>query len=141
MFSAENIMRILLTIVFCLFIIINFSQSNTPAFAEAPESQQQGVNRFEGYNIFLDAVDVHIPQGGTCATRYVPPATQITITDLNPATPMRLGSCSGAPAVRSVSATTATVNADENNYKWCFTGEDKTYQLSFQADRFAGKIT
>jgi hypothetical protein len=142
MFSAENIMRILLTIVFCLFIIVNFSQSNAPTFAESPETQQQqGVNRFEGYNIFLDAVDVHIPQGGACATRYVPPATQITITDLNPATPMRLGSCSGSPAVRSASATTATVNADENNYKWCFTGEDKTYQLSFQADRFAGKIT
>src|SRR4028118_1852924 len=99
MFSAENIMRILLTIVFCLFIIVNFSQSNAPTFAESPEmQQQQGANRFEGYNIFLDAVDVHIPQGGTCATRYVPPATQITITDLNPATPLRLGSGRGPAA-------------------------------------------
>lgn len=141
MFSAENIMRILLTVVFCLFIIVNFSQSNAPTFAGAPESQQ-GVNRFEGYNIFLNAIDVQIPQqGGACATRYVPPSTQITITDLNPATPMRLNSCSGAPPVRSVSATTATINADETSYKWCFTGEDKMYQISFQSDQYAGKIT
>ena len=140
MFSAENIMRILLTIVFCLLLVVNFSQSTAPTFAESSQSQQ-GVNRFEGYNIFLDALETQNPQGSSCATRYVPPATQITITDLNPATPMRLGSCSGAPAVRSVSATTATVNADENNYKWCFTGEDKMYQISFQGDRFAGKIT
>lgn len=140
MFSAENIMRILLTIAFCLLIVVNFSQSNQPTFAEAPETQQ-GANRFEGYNIFLDALDTQNPDGSSCATRYVPPATQITITDLNPATPMRLASCSGAPAVRSVSATTATINADENNYKWCFTGEDRMYQISFQGDRFAGRIT
>lgn len=130
-------MKILLTVVFCLFAAVNFS----PSLAEA--QTQSTANRFEGYNIFLDALDIENPENvQTCATRYVPPTTEVTITDLNPSTPMRVNSCGGAaPPVRAATATTAIVTASQSNYKWCFTGEDKMYQISFQGDRYAGKIT
>jgi len=136
-------MRILLTIVFCLFIAINFSQTGNRNVVEAQsQTQTGGQNRFEGYNIFLDAMTEQKQGTPSCATRYVPPPTQITITDLNPSTPFRVASCGGqAPGVRQVSATSATVNASDADYKWCFTGEDKMYRLTFQGDQYAGRIT
>lgn len=110
-------------------------------FAFLTVSTAAAQNRFEGYNIIVDAPDTHTV--ATCATRYVAPRTQITITDLDAATPMKLGSCSGgnfAP-VRQINATTANVNANDVDFKWCFTGEDKLYRISFQGDPLTGKIT
>ena len=100
-------------------------------------------NRFEGYNILVDAPETQTEAAGACATRYVAPTTNITITDLNSATPMRLQSCAGenfAP-VRSVNATTAVVNANNVDYKWCFVGEDKMYRITFAGDKYTSKLT
>jgi hypothetical protein len=101
-------------------------------------------NRFEGYNIVVDAPDTQTQSGtGACATRYVATKTPITITDLNSATPMKLQSCTGgnfAP-VRQTNATTASVTANDFDFKWCFIGEDKTYRISFQGDQFSGRRT
>jgi hypothetical protein len=96
-------------------------------------------NRFEGYNIVLDA-----PTNQTtaaCALRYVPPSTEITIKDLDTRTPMKVVPCGGASAVSQTSATTATVRASATDYKWCFQGEDKRYRLSFQGDRSSGPVS
>jgi hypothetical protein len=141
MFTGENIMRILLTTVFCLFIVVHFSGVQTQGNVEG-QQQTQGVNRFEGYNIFLDAMTEQAPGTPSCASRYVKPSTQITISDLNPATPMKLGSCGdGKPSVQQTGANSARVIASEADYKWCFTGEDRMYRITFQGDRYSGQIT
>lgn len=96
-------------------------------------------NRFEGYNIFLDAPENQRQQ--MCATRYVPPTTDVIISDLNPATPMNIKPCAGSNTgarVTKSSATTAIANASPNDFKWCFEGEDKRYRLSFKGDQFSG---
>ena len=100
-------------------------------------------NRFEGYNILVDAPDTQTEAAGACATRYVAPTTNVTITDLNSATPMRLQSCGGgnfAP-VRAVNPTTAVVTANNVDYKWCFVGEDKMYRITFSGDKYTPKLT
>lgn len=99
-------------------------------------------NRFEGYNIFLDAPETH--QQAICANRYVPPTTDIIISDLNPATPMNIKPCGGSNTgaqVRRSSASTAIANASHADYKWCFEGEDKRYRISFKGDQFSGQKT
>ena len=98
-----------------------------------------GQTRFEGYNLFLDVPDNQKAQ--TCALRYVSPQTDITITDLDTSTPMRVANCGGTGARVAQSGSTATMRADTNNSKWCFTGEDKRYRISFQGDQSAGQIT
>lgn len=97
-------------------------------------------NRFEGYNLVLDVPDTQ--RAPVCAMRYVPPATPVTITDLNGATPMNLKSCDGSSAslVKS-SATTYTAKASETTYKWCFQGEDAMYRVTFAGDQFAKSVT
>lgn len=97
-------------------------------------------NRFEGYNIVVSAPTNH--RAATCVTRYVPPTTAITISDLNSATPMNLKSCagSGSNLVQSA-AGTASVRASSTDYKWCFEGEDKTYRITFQGDQHTGPVT
>ncbi len=97
-------------------------------------------NKFEGYNLFLDAPETQ--KGPTCALRYVPPQTEITITDLNRATPLKLGSCGGEASARvEQRGANAVMRASESNYKWCFTGEDKSYRITFKGDAYAGQIT
>lgn len=99
-------------------------------------------NRFEGYNIIVDAPDTQMQPAGAFATRYVPTTTQITITDLNTTTPMKLQSCGGNfTAVRQTNASTASITANNVDYKWCFTGEDKIYRITFQGDRYTSKLT
>src|SRR5215213_5549473 len=96
-------------------------------------------NRFEGYNIFLDAPETH--KQSICATRYVPPTTDIIISDLNPATPMNIKPCAGSNTgalVRRGSNSTAIANASQTDYKWCFEGEDRRYRISFKGDQFSG---
>lgn len=101
-----------------------------------------GQNRFEGQNIFVDAMETQTPGSPSCAVRYVPPTTPVTVTDLDPKTPLKINACGGTDAtVRQLNATTAVINASQVNYKWCFTGEDKSYRISFEGDKFAGAIS
>ena len=97
-------------------------------------------NKFEGYNLFLDAPDNQKAQ--SCALRYSAPTTDITITDLDRSTPMKVSNC-GDETTRftQVNATTAIVRASSTKYKWCFSGEDKIYRISFKGDQSAGQIT
>ncbi len=87
-------------------------------------------NRFEGFNLFLDAPDNQ--KIATCALRYLPPTTDITITDLNPATPMRVTNCGDASTQLRQTGATMTIRGSYNDFKWCFNGEDKRYRISFQ---------
>jgi hypothetical protein len=96
-------------------------------------------NKFEGANLILDATDKQTEMA--CGLRFVPPTTNITITDLNPATQMKLSSCGDATSSLSVSGTSANIKASTQDYKWCFTGEDKMYRISFNGDRYSGPVT
>ena len=88
-----------------------------------------GQSKFEGYNVYLEAPTDQ--RGPACVTRFVAPSTVITVTDLNPATPMKLTSCDGTDAsVAQTSATSATIRASAANYKWCFRGEDEHYKIT-----------
>ncbi len=96
--------------------------------------------RFEGYNIIVD-----VPKNQTkptCAVRYAPPGTTITITDMTPSTPMKVSSCgSTSSSLVQTSATSATVKANPTDNKWCFQGEDKRYKISFTGDQSSGTVT
>jgi Pectate lyase superfamily protein len=96
-------------------------------------------NRFEGYNILLDAPDSQTTTA--CAIRYVPPTTNITVTDLDSSTPMKLAPCAGTDATVRQTGNTATLHASPTNYKWCFQGEDKRYRISFPGDKFVQAVT
>ncbi len=113
------------SIVFGFFAIFLF------AF---PSSAQ---NKFEGSNIILDVPKDH--QSAVCALRYAPPTNDIIISDLNPATPMNLKPCAGSTARITQSGSTASMRANASDFKWCFTGEDKKYRISYDGDRYSGK--
>lgn len=86
-------------------------------------------NKLEGYNIIVDVPTNQ--RTTTCAVRYVPPSTVITVSDLDSSTPMKLTSCEGSDSSFSQSsATTATMRASGTNYKWCFRGEDEKYRVT-----------
>ncbi len=96
-------------------------------------------NKFEGYNIILDVPESQ--RTATCALRYAPPTASITISDLNSATPMNLKSCGGsASSLTKSTASTYSVKASPNDYKWCFEGEDKRYRISFAGDQYARTV-
>lgn len=95
-------------------------------------------NRFEGYNIILDVPETH--RGETCTIRYVPPTTNITISDLDTKTPMNVKTCGGSGARLSQNGSTASMTASATDYKWCFEGEDKTYRISFRGDQYSGTV-
>lgn len=96
-------------------------------------------NKLEGYNIIVD-VPTNQRQP-TCAVRYVPPTTVITVTDLDPSTPMRLTACDGSDSsFTQTSSTNATMRASSTNYKWCFRGEDERYRITFSVPNL-GPIT
>ncbi|HEY0427122.1 MAG TPA: glycosyl hydrolase family 28-related protein [Pyrinomonadaceae bacterium] len=95
-------------------------------------------NKFEGYNILLDAPDTQ--RGATCAIRYAPTTTAVTITDLNPATPMNVSACSGSGTTVARSGANYTMRANAGNAKWCFQGEDKKYRISFVGDQYTGSV-
>ncbi|HEY8558760.1 MAG TPA: glycosyl hydrolase family 28-related protein [Pyrinomonadaceae bacterium] len=96
-------------------------------------------NRFEGYNLILDVPETQ--RNATCAMRYVSPQTNITITDLNSATPMNLKSCGGSTSsLTKGSGSTYSVKASPTDYKWCFEGEDKRYRITFAGDQYAKNI-
>jgi hypothetical protein len=96
-------------------------------------------NRFEGYNVFLDAPDQH--QTATCAMRFAPANANVTIADLDASTPMKVRACDGSgTTVTQSSSTTASMRTGSANPKWCFVGEDRRYRISFNGDRFAPNI-
>ena len=96
-------------------------------------------NKFEGYNIILDVPESQ--QVATCAIRYAPPTTSITVADLNSATPMNLKSCDGSGTnVTKSSAATFSLKANSSDYKWCFQGEDTKYRISFSGDQYAKTV-
>ncbi len=110
-----------------VFIVLSFT---LPALAQ---------NKFEGYNIILDVPETQ--KSATCAMRYAPPTANITIADLDSATPMNLKSCDGSSAnLTKSSASTYSVKASATNYKWCFQGEDKRYRISFPGDQYVKTV-
>ncbi len=108
------------------------------AFIFLLSSSAFAQNKFEGYNIIIDAPDTH--RAATCAIRYSPPTTDITITDLNPATPLKLTNCGAAGSSLTQKGSTATMRTSPVDSKWCFQGEDKRYRISFKGDQFSGDI-
>lgn len=106
-------------------------------FAAAAEAQ---TNKFEGYNIILDVPETQ--QAAACALRYSPPATNITITDLDTSTPMRVRSCSGSATNVSPAANgQATMRSGKADSFWCFEGEDDSYRIEFAGDRYSGPVS
>lgn len=97
------------------------------------------TNKFEGFNIFVDVPENH--RATTCAIRFVPPTTEITVSDLNPQTPLNLKPCAGSGTNLVRRGADAVMRADANNYKWCFEGEDKSYRVTFQGDQYAGRVS
>lgn len=100
-------------------------------------------NRFEGYNVIVAVPNDQ--KAATCAVRYVPPTTQITITDLDTKTPLNVTTCGGdslAPrtSLTKTNATSARMQADASVSRWCFQGEDKAYRISFQGDKTSGPV-
>lgn len=95
-------------------------------------------NKFEGYNIILDVPDTQ--KSSICAIRYAPPTAIVTITDLNPSTPLNVSACTGSGTTVTRTGATATMRANSSNFKWCFQGEDKKYRISFQGDQYTGSV-
>jgi hypothetical protein len=95
-------------------------------------------NKFEGHNIILNVPETQ--REAACAIRYAPPTTNITITDLNPQTPLNVKACDGSGTTLTRSGSTATMRASADNFKWCFQGEDKKYRISFNGDLFSGSM-
>lgn len=97
-------------------------------------------NRFEGYNVVVEAPKDHTKS--TCAVRFVPPATNITISDMNSATPLRLSSCGGSSSsLVQNGSNAASVKASPSDYKWCFQGEDKWYKVTVNGDKYTPSVT
>lgn len=93
-------------------------------------------NRFEGYNVILS-----VPENQTsaaCALRYAPPTANITISDLNSATPMNVKACNGSGTTVSKSGANVQMRSNVSDAKWCFEGEDKMYRITFNGDQFSG---
>ena len=98
-----------------------------------------GQSRFEGYNVIVDVPTNQ--RAATCAVRYLPPGTSVTITDLDPSTPMKINSCDGSGSnVTQTSATNAVMRANPTTYKWCFRGEDKKYRVTFSGTGVSGQV-
>jgi len=115
--------------------ILFFAFLATISLCEASDGQ----NRFEGYNVILDVPTAQ--RSAACALRYAPAANAVTVTDLNRSTPLNIKPCTGsATTVQQGPSGTATIKADPTTYQWCFTGEDKRYQISFNGDQFSGPI-
>jgi hypothetical protein len=97
-------------------------------------------NRFEGHNIILDAPTTQ--RSTACAIRFAPPATAVTVTDLDRGTPLRISGCEGSGSrVESSSGGTATLRANPSDFRWCFQGEDKQYRITFPGDQYSGPVT
>lgn len=113
------------TVVLVVFILLSASN----AFSQY---------KFEGYNLLLDVPDNQKVQ--TCALRYVAADGGATITDLDRSTPMKVTPCDGQTRLTQTGST-ARLNASVVDRKWCFSGEDKRYRVTFPGDATSGQIT
>lgn len=115
--------KLLLTVIWLMLSVSIFGQDK----------------KFEGYNIILDVPEDH--RSATCALRYAQVnTTEITISDLNPQTPLNVRSCNGSGTTVALGGSTATMRANIGNNKWCFTGEDDKYRISFRGDQYSGTM-
>ncbi len=97
-------------------------------------------NKFEGYNVVVSVPKDH--RSTTCAVRFAPPTTQITVTDLDRSTPLKVTACGGTgTSLVNSSAASAVFRINPATFKWCFEGEDKNYRISFQGDQHTGQVT
>ncbi|MGC2238435.1 MAG: glycosyl hydrolase family 28-related protein [Pyrinomonadaceae bacterium] len=96
-------------------------------------------NKFEGYNIILDVPTTQ--RVAACAVRYSPPTVNVTISDLNAATPLNVTACNGSGTTLARTGSTVSMKASSTNQKWCFQGEDKMYRVTFAGDQFSGAVT
>jgi hypothetical protein len=96
--------------------------------------------KFEGHNIILDVPTTQ--KMATCAVRYAPPQSRISVAGLSPGAAVKLKACqgSGTNLVQN-SPTQSSVNANASTYKWCFEGDQKIYRITFNGDEFSGPIT
>lgn len=96
-------------------------------------------DKFEGYNVILDAPTTH--RGATCALRFAPSNTTVTIADTDSSTPLNVRACPGSGTnVSQAVGQTVTMKANPSTGKWCFQGEDKKYRISFRGDQFSGTV-
>ncbi|REJ77980.1 MAG: hypothetical protein DWQ47_16655 [Acidobacteria bacterium] len=95
-------------------------------------------NRFEGYNIILDVPETQ--NAPACAVRYSPPATTVTITDLDRSTPLNVRACGGSN-VTAGSGGSATLRSGVASSYWCFEGEDDSYRVDFPGDQYSGRVS
>ena len=113
---------------FVLFLFFIFSAG---AYAQ---------NRFEGQNIILDVPETQTQ--AACALRYAPPTATITVTDLDPSTPMKVTACSGSgTSIAQSGSTVAAMRVNSATLKWCFQGEDTKYRISFAGDQYTSTVT
>jgi hypothetical protein len=96
-------------------------------------------NRFEGYNVILSVPRTQ--RSAACALRFAPAATSLTITDIDRSTPLQVSPCAGSgTSVQQAGSGSVTIRANQSNYQWCFSGEDKLYRISFNGDQHSGPI-
>jgi hypothetical protein len=112
------------------FVILFVLLLSTSIFAQ---------NKFEGYNIIVEATDNQTTT--SCAIRYGSTG-QITVTDSDRSTPLKISGCGGdTPSlIKSVNAFTATVTANAGTGKWCFQAEDKRYRINFAGDKSTPQV-
>jgi hypothetical protein len=112
------------------------------AFAATAILTNTGVSqyKFEGHNIILDVPTTQ--KMATCAVRYAPPQSRISVAGLSQGAAVKLKACpgSGTNLVQN-SPTQSSVNANAATYKWCFEGDQKIYRITFNGDQFSGPIT
>jgi hypothetical protein len=96
------------------------------------------ANKFEGYNIILDAPETQ--KSAACALRYAPPNSSMTISDLNSSTPMNVRPCEGSPNSLTQNGSTASMRVVGTN-NWCFRGEDKKYRITFNGDQYTPQVS
>lgn len=95
------------------------------------------TNKFEGYNIILDAPDNQ--KAAACAVRYAPSTSNIIISDLDTSTPLNIKPCEGTGTNLTQSGSTASMKGNVGTNKWCFRGEDKKYRISFPGDQYSDR--
>ncbi len=96
-------------------------------------------NRFKGQTVILDVPTTQ--KSAACAIRYAPPGTAITITDLDPRTPLDIKPCDSSVTVRPSGDGKVVIRTTKPDTSWCFTGEDTSYRIDFQGDEYSGPVS
>lgn len=97
-------------------------------------------NRFEGYSVIVDAPTNQ--RSTACAVRYAPSTSQVTVTDLDRATPSNIRACGGqGDNLVQKNANGASFRTNPSTHKWCFEGEDTNYRITYPGDQYTPTIT